>query len=341
MRGILRGRVGLSALAVLSMAGLLAPLARSAAGSDDGLFEARPHSYVQYSNADSAPLFRLRANALYLHRSAPQSNVVVTEFGTGNALLNSAQNDPDWAGGTEVNFQLDFDDATTFEWDWFSVDDWFDRQSVSPGGGPIGTFVNEVIFPITTASTTVSSRIRNMEFNLREKVSDRITLIGGVRFVEYLDSLGVHYGNETFGFSEDVVINTANRLYGVQIGAQGTLWEGDCWQLDSWLKVGGYGNSAANNSGITSAGIPPQARTIRADDGHGAFVLDFGVRGSRQFNKYISAFVGYRLMFLDGLALAANQYPGVVGTIAGAPQSITMGNSVLFQGIEAGLTFTF
>jgi hypothetical protein len=183
--------------------------------------------------------------------------------------------------------------------------------------------------------------LRNFELNLREQLSETFTILGGFRYVSFLDSQGVHFGNTALGFSEDISTGATNRLFGFQIGGQAALLKSDCWQLDGWLKAGIYGNSAIQGTDVAAAGIPQQAVSFRAVSSRTAFVGDLGVRGTRQFNKYFSAFAGYRLMFLDGVALAGKQYPGVIQSLHGGAPTIAVGNSVLFQGLEVGLTLVY
>lgn len=328
-------------MVLLCVSGLIAPFGSSVARADNGLFGSRSWTgdsgyEASIGNDDEVPWFTLRINALYLNREGPQSNPVLTETATGNTLLNTSQNDPSWAGGTEVNFLFDISETTNFEFDWFSVDDWFDRHSTNYAP----TIVDEAPFPVTLASVSVSSRIRNMEFNLREEVYDNFTLIGGFRYIEFLDSQGIHYQNQTTLASEVISTNVANRLYGVQIGGQFDFLKTESWEVSGWAKVGIYGNGASNSTGIFST-VPGDAQNIRAQDGKTAFAGDMGLRGSYHFGKHISIFCGYRLMYLDGIAKAANQYTGTVNYLETGIPSIQMRNSILFQGLEGGLTFRF
>ncbi|MSR56932.1 MAG: hypothetical protein EXS05_04590 [Planctomycetaceae bacterium] len=350
MRDSFRGRVGFSAVALLWVTGLLASLAGSAAGSDDGFIdvqtaESRENRWYDDRGAignggtiadDETPLITVRINALVLHRSSSPTNTVLTDSGTGDTLLTTPGHDP-WAAGTEVDFILNFTNTTAFEFDWFSIDDWFGQSAVDLGG----TVVNQVPFPVTRASSTVSSRLRNMEFNLREQVSETFTLLAGFRYLEFLDHVGAHYQNFPLGFSEDLTVETGNRLYGVQIGVQATLWKTETWQFDALIKTGMYGNLANNSSGIFSSGIPSQAANIRALGSHSAFFGDLSLRASRRFGDNVSLFVGYRLMYLDGIALSADQYDIVAAFKTGDVPNIDISGSLLLQGIEAGVTFKF
>lgn len=314
----------------------------SAAHSDDGMLDAQTGggnwiwdgdepSYVEPSH-----LFTIRVNALFLHRRAPSSNVVLSDAATGATLLNTSDNEPSWAGGTEVNLLLGFSDTTKFEFDWFSVDDWFDKRTVHFGP----TAVDQVPFLVTDAAVSVSSRIRNMEFNLRDEVYNGVTFLAGFRYLEFLDAQRVHYQNLPTGTEQFNVIDVSNRLYGFQIGTQLDFFKSADWELSAFGKVGIYGNSADNNSGIFSS-IPGDSANIRAQVGKTAFVGDLGVRGTRRFGEHFAMFVGYRLLYLDGIALAANQIPGNVAFLSTGLPTIKTGDSMLFQGVEGGLSFTF
>lgn len=342
MRDSFRYPVGLSTVVLLWVAGVLAPLAGSAAGSDDVYWDDQSAAAPENrwlgdgDTADEAPWITVRLDALVLHRSSSPTHTVLTDSVTGDALLTSPGNDP-WAAGTEVDFLLNFTQTSAFEFDWFSIDDWFGQSAVDLGG----TVVNQVPFPVTRASSTVSSRLRNMEFNLREQVSDTFTLLAGFRYLEFLDHLGAHYQNFPLGFSEDLTVETGNRMYGVQIGVLAALWKSENWQFDALLKTGMYGNLANNSSGIFSSGIPSQAANIRALDSKSTFVGDLSLRISRRFGDNVALFVGYRLMYFDGIALSADQYDIVAAFKTGDVPSIDIGGSLLLQGIEAGVSFMF
>lgn len=340
MRAFNRGQVRHTTAALLGIVGLLVAIPASVARSDEGLlgnFWSDDQSVASSPGIeDSGSLIDIRVNALFLNRRPPRSNIVLTETATGKTLLNTSENDPSWAGGVETNLFINFSDATTFEFDWFQVDDWFDRQSVAFAP----TAVDQVPFLVTDAFVSVSTRVRNMEFNLREKVYDGVTILGGFRYIDLNDNQGVHYQNKPFGASEVIVTDVANRLYGFQIGTQLDLWTTETFELSTWGKVGVYGNAASNSTGIFST-IPANAQNIRAQDGKTAFAGEFGVRATRHFGEYASVFVGYRLLYLDGIALAGGQYAGTLKYLDNGVPTIRMGDSMLFQGIEAGLAFHF
>lgn len=349
MSASFRDRFGTSAAVLLLVTGWFGCVVPSLARSDDAVMGTPSGSQwtsgqwlgsglagVEPDADEPVHWFTIRVNALYLNRRAPASNIVLTESATGNTLLDTSANDPSWAGGTEVNFLMSFSNTTSFEFDWFSVDDWFDRQSI----GMPATVVDQVPFTVTDASVSMSSRIRNMEFNLREEVYDGVIVLAGFRYLEFLDAQGVHYQNRPFGASEVISTNVANRMYGFQIGTQLDIYKSENWELSTWGKVGIYSNAADNSTGIVST-VPGNAANIRAQDGKTAFATDLAIRGTRKFGDHVGVFIGYRLMYLDGIALAANQYPGTLNYLSTAVPSIKLGNSMLFQGIEAGMSFAF
>lgn len=346
MRHSFRVRVGLSAAALLFAAGIGAPAARA---FDEAYYDQAPapvdstwyapgseEPETHYFADDESTLISIRVGAIVLHRGSTPTRPVMTSSGNGSTLLSSPSNDP-WAAGTEVDMLLNFTESTAFEFDWFSIDDWFGYSSVSLDD----TSVNQVSFPVTFASSSVSSRLRNLEFNLRQQVSDRFTLLAGVRYLEFLDHVGAHYQNFGKQATQDFTIETGNRMYGVQIGVDAKLWNTDVWHVDALVKVGMYGNLANNSSGVFSSGIVPQGANIRALDSHSVFAGDLAIRATRDIGKYVQLYAGYRLIYIDGLALAGDQFAFAQAFKTGDIPSIDMGGSLLLHGIEAGVTFKF
>ncbi|MGQ0635000.1 MAG: BBP7 family outer membrane beta-barrel protein [Planctomycetaceae bacterium] len=337
MSASFQNRFGTLAVAMFLVTGWLGSVARSDDGAMMGTQSGGQWLWSgDEPGSDDAPFIAIRVNALFLNRQSPPSNIVLSETATGRTLLNTSDNDPSWAGGVEVNFVTFFTATTSFEFDWFTVEDWFDKQNISMNP----TVVDQVPFPVTGAAISVSSRLRNMEFNLREEVYNGVTFLAGFRYVEFNDTQRVNFQSAPFGVSELFINETTNRLYGFQIGTQLDIWKTECWELLAWGKVGVYGNAADNNSGVLST-IPADNVNIRDNQGKTAFVGDLAVRGTRRFGEHAAVFLGYRLMYLDGIALAANQYQGTLNFFNTGIPSIQMGSSMLFQGIEAGLSFSF
>ncbi|HTI51475.1 MAG TPA: BBP7 family outer membrane beta-barrel protein [Planctomycetaceae bacterium] len=289
-------------------------------------------------SGDNSPRwFTVRTDALILERVGVQSHVLLTDAGNGSTLLSTSDAVPGWAAGPELDFRLHLSPTTDFEFEWFSVKYWDGQQNAPLNGG----IVEPVGAALSSAVVGVTSQLRNYEFNLRRQVHEFFTLLAGFRYVELNDGLGYSYSQSSTEFTENAQIQGMNRLYGFQIGGQGMMWRSECWWVDAWLKGGIYGNAASQSTDVLVSGFSVPSGSIRASASHAAFVGDLGLRLTRRFGEHTMAFVGYRLMFLGGVALAANQYDNVVGFFNGGGQRVTTDGSLWLQGIEVGITFSY
>ena len=64
-----------------------------------------------------------------------------------------------------------------------------------------------------------ASRLYSGEFNLRHPIGQNVTMFGGFRWVELEENLTGQNPANTF-----ITVDTNNHLYGVQLGADATLW---------------------------------------------------------------------------------------------------------------------
>ena len=75
-----------------------------------------------------------------------------------------------------------------------------------------------------------------------------------------------------------------------------------------------------------------------------SFVAEFGVYGTYDITCNLSVRGGYQLMYLDGVALAADQVPNT-GDLDAAPGTVAVnahgGNSLFYHGLNAGLEYRF
>ncbi|MCE9552855.1 MAG: BBP7 family outer membrane beta-barrel protein [Planctomycetes bacterium] len=281
------------------------------------------------------PWFSIRAGAIALHRSEAQSHVLLSEQATGETLLDTFDAPLGWGAGPELNVLVHLTSDVDFEFNWFSINDWSNQRFVDVGGVVVDPFGA----PLTSASLLNQSSLHNFEFNLRHSPSENITLLAGFRYLELDDELGINYEDSGSGLSEDASLRTRNRLYGVQIGAEAALWQRGLWQLDGWIKAGAYGNAAGHKTDVLFSGVP--VAEIRARESNLAFIGDTGLRATRQLGEHTQFYVGYRVMFLDGVALAANQYDSVAAYFSGGGDQMTTGGSPFYHGAELGLTVAY
>lgn len=201
-----------------------------------------------------------------------------------------------------------------------------------------GVVVNPIGAPLTSASINSDSELHNFEFNLRQSYSSRLTLLGGFRYLELNDAFNIHYDGGV-GLTQNAAVRGLNRLYGGQFGAEAVLWKQDGWALDGWIKGGLYGNAAHSRVDMDFNGVP--LGELRAGRSDFAFVGDLGLRATRQWNDHIQFYAGYRVMLIDGVALAANQYDSIVNYFNGGGQTMTTDGTPFYHGAELGLSVAY
>ena len=134
--------------------------------------------------------------------------------------------------------------------------------------------------------------------------------------------------------------STTNNLYGLQIGADGKLFERGRFSIDGLIKVGGYWNHASESTGVS---IEKVVYPSGASTDHAAFVGEAGLQCKYQVTRGLALKLGYEALWLYGVALAPGQ---IQETYETAPATVTAlgvnsDSGVLFHGATAGLEFSF
>ncbi|MBL9124827.1 MAG: hypothetical protein JNG90_14410 [Planctomycetaceae bacterium] len=307
-------------------------------GAEAALVDQAPAtSSGRYLTAAEEPWIVVRAGALALHKSGNQRNVLLADANTGQALLTTASTTPGWTAGAEIDFLLRLGADQYFEFDWFTLGNWTRQYGVDLNGAPVN-----IGLPIEAASISTFAQFRNYEFNLRRVLSDDFTILAGFRYIELNDGFQLYYDASSSGITEDAWVRAFNRLYGFQIGAQGALFRRGPWQLDGWVKSGVFGNSAGNNTDVLLHGANVVLPSIRARKSDAAYVGDLGLRATRQLGEHLQLYGGYRLMFVDGVALGANQYDNISTFYSGTGAAAMVTNgSQLYHGAELGLILAY
>jgi hypothetical protein len=167
----------------------------------------------------------------------------------------------------------------------------------------------DVTFPGTgfsVPSTTgiefdYASRLYSAEINFRRPVRDNVTLMLGVRWVELDESLtGVNEPSTIIG-----TVTTVNHMYGLQAGADVTLWAPSAdspFRIDGVAKGGIYYDRGSENTSFPGFG-----GSTGATGDHPAFLGEASVIACYQLSKHACARIGAQADWLQSVALATNQ----------------------------------
>lgn len=290
-----------------------------------------------FDDGDTEPWITVRAGALALHKPGNQTHVLLADQSTGQPYLSTSDTTPGWTAGAEIDFFLRLSEDLYFEFDWFTIGAWSRQHAADLNGATVN-----IGFPVDGASIATSQQFKNYEFNLRRRLSDNFAVLAGFRYIELNDAFYIHYDASSAGISEDGKVGAFNRLYGFQIGSQGTLLRYADWQLDGWVKSGVFGNSAGNSTNVVLNGVGVTLPPFEARKSDASFVGDLGLRATRQLGSHLQLYGGYRIMFVDGVALGVNQYNNVATFFSGAgPVCMVTNGSQFYHGAELGLIFSY
>ncbi len=191
-------------------------------------------------------------------------------------------------------------------------------------------------FASNQMTVTTSGELHSFEVNRIRRICDW-TVLGGFRYFRLEDALNIRAGDpDTSG--SDYHIDAVNNLFGVQAGLRRS-GQINCLGWDVSGKAGLFGNSATQNQFVTDFPNPNPPYYLRdplhSSASNVAFVGELNLGVSYQLTERLAARAGYKLLWVEGVALAANQldfdYPGSTSA------SVANGGGVFLHGAFAGL----
>jgi len=192
-----------------------------------------------------------------------------------------------------------------------------------------------------------SSLLNSAEVNLFATDSDWINDPSGWATIDWL--AGFRY----VGVEEDAVLatdccrmgdefftipyraRTRNNMFGAQLGVRGRrAWER--WAVEGWAKgaLMGVAQEQIQDPLFTYAGVLERPATSRAG-GEVGFVGDLTMSAIYRLNQVWGIRAGYSLLWLDGLALAPDQFD--FGTDAGSGTNLVNSSGIFYHGANLGL----
>lgn len=345
---------------------------RSEAGSSAS---SRPPRWA--ISADAIVLNRVGSTSRTLVERVPGSvsfaNVPTTP---GTPALNSTDLDQGFSPGVRLGVTYHADSTYSLELSFFRVGGWDSTRSAGPDN-PLnwlvmrapGSFYQTQDFSYQSMTWEYTSDLYNAELNMRYKLSSRITMLAGFRWLQLNENLQgtipppdrilplwkLNPDNNLFNVARIEKLpgipatgafppfwdaSTTNNLYGLQIGAAGKFFERGRFSIDGLIKAGGYWNHAEQSTGVSleKTVYPSGASTDQA-----AFVGEAGLQCRYQITKELALRFGYMALWLEGVALAPGQ---IQETYTTAPSTVSaLGvnscSDVLFHGATAGLEYSF
>ena len=237
--------------------------------SADLVADAGGKTEMGYAEADNATecdpcltpcssLWTFGAGAIFLNRNHATAEPTAkiyrgTTRQTYEMIHDMRDSDLGMAVGPDITLARCLGPCWDVEARYFQVDGWNDRQDFSSPNGVLvsayGSFASS-----SAIAYTYSSRLYNVEMNMRWKHWERLPLLIGFRTLGLDEQFQTA---STSGGTYDVGTNTEtnNALYGLQVGAEPVLWD-RCgrFRIDGLFKAGIYGNNAHQRTSFPHRG---------------------------------------------------------------------------------------
>ncbi len=286
-------------------------------------------------DSSCGPTWTVAADAVFMQRSRPDSLVLMQDAFDPTRNLNANEFDFDFTAGWDIALERATSNGS-LEARFLSIDGW-SAATTTPFGPPtIAVTINNVA-PFTptgvmSVDSTYNSELLSAELNLRRQLSDCVNLLGGFRYLELDERF--HADLDVGGLVPSTYDTfTRNRLYGVQLGADATLWCRGRLTIDGLAKVGIFHNSAGQETTYDSGSA---IFTAADTSDRAAFLGEMAFTANYCLSDRLTLRGGYDLLWLETVALATDQIPATnLGTMAG----ISADGGAFYHGAFVGLEY--
>lgn len=278
------------------------------------------------------PLLRFSFDALWLERNEPEIAVLATDDATGATLLSGANlnsgKDDDWRFGAMFHFH----EYSALQFVWMSSN-W---NAGATAVGAVNAIAGTLDFQQANSIAILnSSEFESFELNKLWLTDSGLGWLVGVRHVSFDDSFLMRATDA--GRTSNYSIRTDSDWSGMQIGAfyEQCLTGGLCFRSQMKLGLGQNDVQQAvllrdNNNTVT-------LRNFRNGDSDHTWLAELDVGLMYRLNR-VTIRAGYELLWLDGVALAPDQFQN---NSAGANAAISANGRFLATGFYAGLEIAF
>jgi hypothetical protein len=273
------------------------------------------------------------AEGLFIQRSAARSQLLFSTTATGTPMLNAEDINFPMAATFQVSAIRKLGEESDVQVGYFQLDGWAAESSVV-GSANMIVDGNGGSFTVTSGSARYISALHLGEINLRHQF-DWLTVFSGLRMGELAERFR-ETGTETTGTAL-LTSNAINHLYGFQFGANAEIiGEHKPFSLDLFCKAGIYYNAVNLTLHREDASVND---TLYDREDHAAFIGETGISFNYQFTPHLSAGLFYQAAWLQGVALAPEQFNSADFATNSAWANCRGG--VLYHGGGTGLEFKF
>jgi len=243
---------------------------------------------------------------LFLKRRDPGTAVLIFNTADATQNLDASSFNFDLNPGVDLSLARCLGGDNALEVRYFGIDQW--RAVADTATTPDDLLQINAARPVfgfagTAINADCTSELHNLEINGQHLAGDRLTWLVGFRYMELDEQFLATLANTPIPFTYET--QTRNRLYGGQLGGKAVLWDrGGPWTIDSVGKAGIYSNLAAQDSTVPMGVVTVPASGKATST---SFVGEIAMTASCCLTEQLSLRGGYRLLWIDGVALATDQ----------------------------------
>ena len=285
--------------------------------------------YPQNACVPNRRPYYLQADALFMTRSSGTGAGILLLPNFTGAAIGGHDLTYNVTSGPRVTFGVPLGAMSAAEFTYFGL---YDLHSSLNFAGPARP-VNAP--PVLGSDFRLFDRtdVNNAEVNYRRWLGNNFSVLGGFRYVNLHDQLNDSFLRTPPGGPVPVHTRneTDNNLYGLQLGADWYAPVTKRFWFDFGGKAGIFLNSATSSASGFGPPLPPLHASAHADQT--AFVGELALTAVYQVTPHFFLRGGYRVMWLEGVALAPDQ---LAATGFNNLPTINTGAGLLLHGALAG-----
>jgi hypothetical protein len=278
---------------------------------------------------------------LQLDHGSNGNTPVILDSASGAVLLGTSDLNYSMEAGPRLILGRQLGETAAVELLYFGLNDWDTSRTVVGDNdlripGDLGLATLD-FFNADELTASQSATINNVEVNLWRRTSDTpLELMAGFRYLNFDEQFAIAAGDSDTGASR-YSVQTRNDLFGGQLGGRfrPSLGPSGRYGLEAVGKVGLFGNAVGMNQFVTDSNNTFVVRNTDVAAGQTAFVGDLGVAALVRVTDSLTARIGYNLIWVEGVARAANQLDFSDASSSGT--RLAYGQGAFLQGVSVGL----
>ena len=266
------------------------------------------------------------------------------------SVLSTSDMQFEFQGGLRALVGREFGEHYAIEGSYFGLMDWDESRAVrSVGGALISPFTNAGAPPVlgldgnTLTSIRTESNLDNIEISIRQWLYTppsmmRASALYGVRYMAVNEDFT--YRAESPAAANAVDVRTENHLIGFQFGGSLEFYI----EPRAWITFESKAtlcNNAGEQTTSGNVGIAATPVDNTAADNRTGLIGDISLTIMYAFTPNTVARIGYQAMWVEGLALASENFERDLQTLTLGPAELVHDGNLVYHGPFVGLMTTW